>query len=58
MRKFLKRFISFFICLVALFLPYKLRILYSEALGRMLNFFYKVYIGTINYIIKEVSKGE
>lgn len=56
MKKILKFISGFLICLFSLFLPYRLRILFSEFLGRIINSLYKVYIGIINYIIKEVSK--
>ncbi|MBL7197044.1 MAG: hypothetical protein ISS47_02980 [Candidatus Omnitrophica bacterium] len=55
MRRLLQLIVSFFICSIALFLPYRLRILYSEILGRIINFFTGMYVGLMNYIIKQVS---
>jgi len=51
--RYLKYVLSFFVCLIALCLPYRLRILYSEFIGWAINFFYKIYIGIINLIVRE-----
>ncbi|MFH1397316.1 MAG: hypothetical protein ABIH27_02025 [Candidatus Omnitrophota bacterium] len=55
MGKIIKIIIGFFICFMALFLPYRLRILYSEIIGRIINSFYGLYIKMVEYILKEVS---
>jgi len=54
----LSRVIAFFICLIAVILPYRLRIGFTELVGWGVQFFYATYFGIINFIIKELKAEE
>lgn len=53
-----RRFFAFFICLIGVFLPSKLRIYYSEFLGWVIQFLYMNYIYTLKFIIKNLEINE
>lgn len=54
----LSRIIAFFVCLIAVLLPYRLRIVFSEFVGWVVQFFYGTYFGIINFILKELKAVE
>jgi len=56
MRKIFKIVVGFSICCLALILPYRLRIIFSDLMGKFLNFFYGCYLKLLNYIIKEIRE--
>ncbi|MBT3583804.1 MAG: hypothetical protein HN509_02765 [Halobacteriovoraceae bacterium] len=39
-------------------MPWRLRILLSEVLGWITQFFYFTYFGILNFILKELKKAE
>lgn len=51
-----RKIIAFIICSIAIVLPWRLRCLYSEALGWITQFFYRNYIAILKYIIAELEK--
>jgi hypothetical protein len=55
--KTVKLLSSFLICSIAILLPYRLRILFSEIMGWGITFFYKLYIGIIEFIIKRCKQS-
>jgi len=53
-----KKIIAFFICSIALILPWRLRCLYSEALGWVTQFFYFNYFSILKVIVRELEKAK
>jgi len=51
----LRRYIAFIICLIAILLPWRLRIIYSEAIGWVGQLLFFVYISIIRFILNEVK---
>ena len=47
----------FIVCSFALLLPFRLRILFAEAIGWITQFVYFTYYGTLNYILKELKQA-
>ena len=47
---------AFFICLAGALLPWRLRVIYSEALGWVVQFVYMNYIYIIKFILRELGK--
>lgn len=54
----LGKILGFFICFLALLLPFRLRILFTEALGWFIQFFYFAFYSTLNFILKELKKTD
>ena len=54
----MSKIIGFSISLIAILLPPRLRILFSEILGWITQFFYFSYYGTLNYILKELNEDK
>ncbi len=54
----LSRVLAFFVCLIAVLLPYRLRIVFAEFVGWVVQFFYGTYFGIINFILKELKAAE
>lgn len=54
----LSRLIGFFLCLFALLLPWRLRVLFSEFLGWIIQGLYYTYYGIFNYVLTELRKSE
>jgi hypothetical protein len=52
------RLIAFFVCLIGLILPFRLRIIFSEILGWFIQFIYFSYFGLFNFILKELKNVE
>lgn len=52
-----RRILAFFLCLTGVLLPWRLRVLYSETLGWLVQFVYMNYIYIIKFILREVEKG-
>ena len=52
------RVIAFFVCLIAVLLPFRLRIVFAEFVGWVVQLFYETYYGIINFILKELKKAE
>ena len=48
---------AFFICLAGALLPWRLRVIFSEALGWLVQFVYMNYIYIIKFILRELEKG-
>ena len=48
---------AFFICLAGVLMPWRLRVLYSEALGWLVQFVYMNYVYIIKFILREVGKA-
>jgi len=51
-----RRIMAFFICLAGALLPWRLRVIYSEALGWVVQFVYMNYIYIIKFILRELGK--
>ncbi|TDP54167.1 hypothetical protein C8D79_1459 [Bacteriovorax stolpii] len=54
----ISRAIGYFICLLALILPWRLRVILSEILGWITQFVYFTYFGILNYILGEIRKAK
>lgn len=54
----MSRLIGFIICVLALFMPWRLRILFGEILGWITQFIYYTYFGILNYILAEIKKAK
>ena len=52
----ISKFIGFTICVISILLPWRLRILFSEALGWMTQFIYYSYYGILNYLLSELKE--
>ena len=50
------RALGWVICSVAMFLPWRPRILYAELLGWIVQFLYWTYYGILNYLLQELRK--
>ncbi len=50
--------IGFTICLFAVLLPFRLRILFAEFLGWLTQLIYYTYYGIFNYILRELRKAD
>jgi hypothetical protein len=50
--------IGFFLCLFAVLLPWRLRILFAEFLGWLTQLIYYTYYGIFNYILRELRKAD
>ena len=53
-----RRVLAFFICLAGVLMPWRLRVLYSEALGWLVQFVYLNYIYILKFILRELEKGK
>jgi hypothetical protein len=56
--KFLRRLMAIPICLVGVLLPWRLRIVYAEALGWVTQFVYMNYIYILKLILRELEKAK
>lgn len=54
----ISRFIGLSICLLALLMPWRLRVLFSELLGWITQFIYYTYYGILNFILAELKKNQ
>lgn len=54
----ISRVIGFIICIIALALPWRLRVILSEILGWITQFIYYTYFGILNYILSEIRKAK
>lgn len=54
----ISRAIGFIICIIALALPWRLRVILSEILGWITQFIYYTYFGILNYILNEIRKAK
>jgi hypothetical protein len=54
----IERSIAFMICLLGVLLPWRLRVVFSEILGWMVQQIYYSYYGILNFILKELKKAE
>jgi hypothetical protein len=52
------RVIGFIICSFAVLMPWRLRIIFSELLGWLVQSFYFTFYGILNYILNELKKAE
>jgi hypothetical protein len=52
------RIIGFFVCLLAVLMPWRLRVIFSEIMGWLVQSFYFTFYGILNYILKELKKAE
>ena len=49
---------AFPLCLAGVLLPWRLRVIYSECMGWMVQFIYMNYIYTLKFILKELEKAK
>ena len=56
--KIFRKILAFCICSIALILPWRLRCLFSEMIGWVVQFFYLTYIGILKYIVKELEQEQ
>ncbi|MDP7322305.1 MAG: hypothetical protein QF441_17005 [Bacteriovoracaceae bacterium] len=54
----LSKIIGFIICFFALVLPWRIRIIFAELIGWIVQGFYYAYYGIFNYILKELKKAQ
>ncbi len=54
----LSRLIALVVCLIAVLLPFRLRIVFAEFVGWVVQFFYATYFGIINFILKELKSAQ
>ncbi len=52
------RIIGFFVCLLAVLMPWRLRVIFSEIIGWLVQTFYFTFYGILNFILKELKKAE
>lgn len=53
-----RKALAFVICSLAVILPWKLRCLYSEAIGWLVQFFYFIYTSILKIFVKELGKAK
>ncbi len=53
-----KKIIAFIICGIGVLLPWRLRCIYSEALGWVAQFFYLNYFAILKFIVDELAKAK
>lgn len=51
----LKKIIAYIVLSVAVLLPYRLRIAYSDRLGRMINSFYAQYLRLLTWFFRKLE---
>lgn len=51
------RAIAFAICIICLILPWRLRVIFGEILGWIIQSIYFSYYGIINYLLTELRKN-
>ena len=56
MSKYLKCLIAFIICLFSLLLPYRLKVMFIETLGRIINSIYKIYVDVAKFILVQLER--
>ncbi|HAF95075.1 MAG: hypothetical protein A2X34_00650 [Elusimicrobia bacterium GWC2_51_8] len=56
--KILRRIMAFPLCLVGVLLPWRLRVIFSECVGWIIQFIYMNYIYTLRFILKELEKAK
>lgn len=54
----MKRALAFLICLLGALLPFRLRVLYSEALGWIAQFFHVAVRSLVLFIVRQASAGD
>lgn len=54
----MSRFIAFVVCVIAVLLPWRLRIVFSEILGWFVQGAYFAYYGILNYLIRELKNAD
>ena len=54
----ISRFIGFIICIFAVLLPWRIRIIFAEIVGWFVQIFYGVYYGLFNFMLKELRKAK
>lgn len=54
----LRRIIAFPLCLAGVLLPWRLRVIYAEGLGWLVQFIYMSYIYTLKFILKELDSAK
>jgi hypothetical protein len=54
----IERSIAFMICLLGVLLPWRVRVVFSEILGWIVQHIYYSYYGILNFILKELKKAE
>lgn len=52
------RLLGLIICLAAVLMPWRLRVVFSEALGWLTQVVYFTYYGIFNFILKELRAAE
>ena len=52
-----RKIVAFIICSIAVVLPWKLRCIFSEMLGRITQFLYGSYVAILKYIVKETGSS-
>ena len=58
LKAMLGRWFAILVCCIALLMPCRLRMIFSEVLGWALQFLYFSYFGIFNYILKELQEEE
>ncbi len=53
--RWIKYIIAFFVLAVAVILPYRWRVKYSDLLGKFINFFYQGYIKLLTWFFKQLE---
>lgn len=54
----ISRIIGFLICIMAVLLPWRLRIIFGEIVGWFVQIFYYTYFGIFNFILLELKKAK
>ena len=50
--------IGFIVCFFAVIMPWRLRVIFSEILGWIVQTFYFTFYGILNFILKELKKSQ
>lgn len=54
----LGKLLAWFICGLAILLPWRLRILYADLIGWVVQFLYFTYYGILNFLLAELRKAK
>ena len=54
----MRRILGFLICFIGVLLPWRLRVIFSEALGWIAQFFTLLYFGAVKLIVDSLAKTD
>jgi hypothetical protein len=54
----LGKLLAWFVCGLAILLPWRLRVLYADLIGWLVQFLYFTYYGILNFLLAELRKAK